>query len=108
TPVIASISPSTLALGAANTTITITGANTHFVQGSTVLTAIPGVTMGPLTVVDSTHLTVPMTANAGAAFQPNSIIAITGTEEDVLPNALSITAGAGGNLIANSGFELPL
>jgi hypothetical protein len=60
-----------------------------------------------VTVIDSTHMTVQMTANAGALFQPYSILAITGSEEAVLPNGLSMVAGTGGNLIANSGFELP-
>jgi len=108
TPVVASISPATLPLGPVSTTYTITGTNTHWVQGTTTLNAIPGVTMGPVTVIDATHLTVQLTADAGALLQPYSILAITGSEEAVLPNGLNITPGTSGNLIANSGFEVPV
>ena len=89
TPLIASISPSTLALGTSGT-YTITGTNTHFVQGTTVLSPIPGVTIGAITVTSATTMTVQLTAASNAVTQPYSILAITGTEEDVLPNGLVI------------------
>jgi hypothetical protein len=87
TPVIASISPPTLALGTSGI-FTITGANTNFVQGTTQLNPIPGVTIGTITVNSSTSLTVQLTAASNAVAQPYSVLAITGSEQDVLPNGL--------------------
>ncbi len=49
TPVISQISPATLAVGTSGT-FTVTGVNTNFVQGTTVLSPIPGVTIGTVTV----------------------------------------------------------
>jgi hypothetical protein len=87
TPVIGQISPSALALGTSGT-FTITGANTSFVQGTTQLGPIPGVTIGTITVTSATSLTVQLTAAANAVAQPYSILATTGSEQDVLPNGL--------------------
>jgi hypothetical protein len=87
TPVISQISPSTLARGTSGT-FTITGANTNFVQGTTQFSPIPGVSFGNITVTSPTALTVQLTAAANAVPQPYSILAITGNEQDVLPNGL--------------------
>jgi hypothetical protein len=87
TPVLTQISPSTLARGTSGT-YTITGTNTSFVQGTTQLSPIPGVTIGPITVTSTTTMTVQLTAAANATAQPYSVLAITGAEQDVLPNGL--------------------
>jgi hypothetical protein len=89
TPVISSISPSTLSPGSSGT-FTVTGSNTSFAQGTTTLNPIPGITIGTITVNTSTSLTVQLTAAANAAVQPRSIDAITGTQEAVLPNGLMV------------------
>ena len=51
---------------------------------------MPGVTVGALNVVSPTQLTVQLTAATGAVPQPDSVVAITGTEQAVLPNGLTI------------------
>jgi hypothetical protein len=89
TPLLTQISPSTLALGTSGT-FTITGTNTNFVQGTTQLSPIPGVSMGAITVTSPTTMTVQLTATANAVPQPYSILAITGAEQDVLPNGLAL------------------
>jgi hypothetical protein len=89
TPMITQISPATLGVGTSGT-FTITGAATSFVQGTTTLRPIPGVTVGTITVNSTTSLTVQLTAASNAAPQPRSIVAVTGTEEDVLPNGLIV------------------
>jgi hypothetical protein len=92
-PVLLSISPATIATGATDT-FTVTGVNTQFVQGTTTIAPIPGITVGTVTVTSPTTLTVELTAAAGAVAQPVSVLAITGfppgNEEAVLPNGLVI------------------
>ena len=89
TPMITGISPSTLGVGTSGI-FTITGVNTSFAQGTTTISPIPGVTIGTITVNSPTSLTVQLTAAADAVAQPYSIVAITGSEQDVLPNGLVI------------------
>ena len=89
TPVVTQISPSTLSPGSSGT-FTITSSNTNFVQGTTQLSPIPGVTIGTITVTSATTMTVQLSASAGAVTQPYSILAITGSEQDILPNGLVI------------------
>jgi FG-GAP-like repeat/S-layer homology domain len=94
TPLIAQISPAALAPGTTGTFI-ISGTNTHFVQGTssvmgTTLSPIPGVTIGAITVNSPTSLTLQLSAAADAVIQPRSLLVITGSEEAVLPNGLSI------------------
>jgi hypothetical protein len=89
TPVIASISPGTLPAGTSGT-YTITGSNTNFVQGTTQLSPMPGVTIGTITVDSANSMTVQLTAASNAVAQPYSILAITGSEQDVLPNGLVV------------------
>jgi sugar lactone lactonase YvrE len=101
TAVIASISPPTLAPDGSGT-FTVTGTNTHFVQGTTTISPIPGVTVGTVTVTSPTVLTVQLTAAATATTQPYSVLAITGTEEAVLPNGLTIAIAATGQAIGKT------
>jgi hypothetical protein len=89
TPVLTQINPGTLTQGT-TATFTVTGASTNFVQGTTVLSPLPGVTIGTVTVTSPTTLTVQLTAASDAAPQPYSVLAITGAEQAVLPNGLVI------------------
>jgi hypothetical protein len=89
TPVVSQITPSTLARGSSGT-FTITGVNTHFVQGTTTISSVLEVTIGTVTVNSATSLTVQLTAAANATAQPYSVLAITGTQEAVLPNGLVV------------------
>ena len=84
-PYLSSISPSTIPAGQ-TTTVTVNGVNTHFVQGTTTVSPIPGVTIGTITVSSASSFTVDLTPSADEA--PESIHVITGTEEAVIPNAL--------------------
>jgi hypothetical protein len=58
------------------------------IQGTTTLAAIPGVTIGTITVTSPTTMTVQLTAASNAVAQPYSVLAITGFEQDVLPNGM--------------------
>ena len=87
TPVITQIGPSTMASGTSGT-YTITGANTNFVQGTTQLSPIPGVTIGAINVTSPTTMTVQLSDAGGVPTQPYSLLVITGSEQAVLPNGL--------------------
>jgi hypothetical protein len=89
TPMVSQISAPTITRGTSGT-YTITGTDTHFVQGTTTLSPIPGVTIGTITVTSATTMTVQLAADSNAVTQPYSILAITGTEEAVLPNGLLV------------------
>jgi hypothetical protein len=88
-PVIVSVSPATLTPGGA-ASFTITGLNTTFEQGITGIAPVDGVTFGPVTVSSPTSLTVQATAASTAQLQPVSLLAITASQEAVLPNGLTI------------------
>ena len=88
-PVIVSVSPAAIPAGQ-TATVTVVGANTNFVQGTTVVNYIPGFTVVSYAVTSPTTLTITLTAPAVANPQPESVWITTGTEEAVLPNALSV------------------
>ena len=89
-PAISQISQNTIGVGQ-TATLTVTGVNTHFVQGTVSLIPLPNITFGPITVNSPTSLTVQITVSPSAVQQPYSIVAVSGFEEDVLPNALTVT-----------------
>ncbi len=70
TPVLTQISPSVLPVRHLGRPFTITGANTNFVQGTTTVSPLPGITIGAVTVNSPTSLTVQLTAAANATVQP--------------------------------------
>jgi len=93
-PVLLSISPTTIVHGADPEIFTLTGLNTNFVDGVTSLGAIPEITVGTVSVISATTLTVQLSASSSAALEPVSPLAITGippgNEEAVLPNGLVV------------------
>lgn len=87
-PVISAISPSSISSGA-TATLTVTGQNTDFLTGLTTVIAVPGLTLSNLVVTGPTSLTVDLTAGASAV-QPLAIWVVTGCQQAVLPNALTV------------------
>jgi hypothetical protein len=79
-----------LAAQGQTTVKTVTGANTNFVQGTTMIDAGPGVIVGTITVTSPTTLTVQLTIAANAASGPRTLVVATAAEQAVLPNGLSI------------------
>ena len=107
-PIISSVSPNSGKPGN-SVTVALTGLNTHFVQGSTTVTAGGGVTAGTATVTDATHLTVDLTIPPGAVQGQISITAQTplvsapnGLEDATNPNGFII--GLGDPVPTISGF----
>ncbi len=93
TPVITSVTPNTLAPGQ-GATLTITGVNTSFQQGLSLVNPIPGVTFSTPTVTSPTSLTVSAVVSDSATAQPWPIEVSTGTQTGsqnaVLPNSFVI------------------
>ena len=83
------VSPAVLTRGQ-SATVTLTGAATNFVQGTTQLTAGQGITVGTLTVSSATTLTVQLTAAANATIGPRTLLVTTGAEEALSPNGLGV------------------
>jgi hypothetical protein len=96
-PVIASVSPATLPQGASGL-FTVTALGTGFLQGSTVMVPVGGVTASAPTVTSPTSFTVTLTASSIAPQQPVSIYVQTGIEEAVLPNGLLVAPPLPGSL----------
>jgi len=89
TPEITSVIPNLLVAGTP-TSVAITGVNTAFSQGLTLVSAIPGVTISNVSVSSATTLTATMTVQTNAPAQPDSVYVITGTQEEVLPFGITV------------------
>ncbi len=96
TPLISEISPSSAQPGQ-TTTVTITGVNTNFAAGATVINTVSGITATNLSVQSATSLTVDLTIDPTAPADPISIYVSTNgltTQEAVLPNGFVIQVPA--------------
>ena len=89
TPEITLVLPNLLVAGTA-TNVAITGLNTAFSQGLTLVSAIPGVTISNVSVSGPTTLTATMTVQTNAPAQPDAIYVITGPQEEVLPFGITV------------------
>jgi len=87
-PYLSGINPNVIARGG-TINISINGTNTHFQPGVTTLAPMPGITVTNISG-SGNYLYATFTADANATPQPVSVLAITGTEEAVLPNGLVI------------------
>jgi hypothetical protein len=89
TPVIAAEAPNAAEAGF-TATVTLTGLNTHFAQGTTQVVLPPGIAPSNVTVASAISLTVQIAVDATFVPGPVSIVAITGAEEAVLPNGFTV------------------
>lgn len=80
TPAITSVSPSQCVQGQMNVSVAVVGVNTNFVNGTTVLTAMSGITTNSVTVSNSTHVTLSLTCAGGASVGSRNIILVTNSE----------------------------
>ena len=88
-PAITSVSPST---GAQSTSVsmTITGQNTHFSAGSVVTFSGSGITMGALSGITTTSLTVALTISPGASVGAQNVTVTTGSEVATAAGAFTV------------------
>ncbi len=89
TPVVTSVSPAASPVGYI-VSVTLTGQNTHWVNGATQVTTAPGITVSNVAVSSATTLTMQLTVPANATPGPYSLTATTGAEEATLPNGFTV------------------
>ena len=89
TALLGSVNPATASTGG-TVTVTVTGSNTHFQQGTTQVGAGPGVTVNTVSVIDANTLKVNLTVASGASLGKRTMVVTTGAEEAILPNGLTI------------------
>jgi hypothetical protein len=85
------VAPSPIVSGQ-TATVTIQGQNTNFANGSTQVTAGPGITVTNVNVVNATTLTAQFAIAANAGPGPRSVVATTGSQEATLPNVFTVSA----------------
>jgi uncharacterized protein YjdB len=88
-PVLSEFYPAFLTNGTSSS-FEVTGVNTNFVAGTTVVNAVAGITVDSVSVTGPTTLTVQLTGSATTTPQPVSIWVTTGQQEAVFPNALTV------------------
>ena len=98
TPLVAKAVPDSVFPGQA-VTVTLTGANTHFAEGTTQVITSAGITPSNIAVTSATDLTVQFAVAPGATPRPYSIVVTTETEEAVLPNGFTVQSLAPGPLL---------
>jgi hypothetical protein len=89
TPALSLVNPSLVYRGGPAVTVFIVGTNTHFAAGVT-LNAGPGIAVSGLAAVNAQTLVANLTVAPTATPGPRSLIVITGSEEAVLPNGLTV------------------
>jgi hypothetical protein len=91
-PTITSISPNIGQEGQQNLSVSITGQNTHFAQGTTSANFGAGITVLSLTISSSTSATVVMDIASGAAIGLNDLTLETGTEAAMLAEGFRVAS----------------
>jgi len=89
TPFLASTTPNS-AIAGQTITVTVTGVNTHFAQGSTQVAAPAGIAASSVAVASGTSLTVQLMLDPAVSSGPASLVVTTGAEEAVLPNGFIV------------------
>jgi plastocyanin len=91
TPAITSVTPVSGTSGT-TTSVSVTGRNTHFAQGTTTATAGADISAVGIVVADATDLTAQFSIPPNVAAGPVSVVVNTGAEEAVGPNLFTITS----------------
>ena len=91
---VVSASPSHGFRGHTNFLVSLTGENTHFVNGQTVANFGSQITVNGLTVVDSTHAVASVTIGSGAPLGLRTVTLTTGITEVAAGNVFTVLDGA--------------
>lgn len=90
-PALVSLVPNSGQQGQQNLSVTITGQNTHFVQGTTVAAFGTGITVASLAVISPTSATAVMNIDPSATTGPRTVSLTTGSEVATLANGFTVT-----------------
>ncbi len=93
-PAITSVSPNMGQQGVQNATVTITGQNTHFAQGTTQVSFGAGVTATTVSVSSPTVLNIVLNIDPAAALGARTITVTTNSEVVTLANGFTVTASS--------------
>lgn len=88
-----SISPNSAQQGQQSVAVTISGAYTHFAQGSSAANFGAGITVASLTVNSPTTATAVLNIDTSAVTGSRNVTITTGTEVVTLTNGFTVTAG---------------
>jgi RHS repeat-associated protein len=102
-PIIYTLNPGGSSQGATNLQVQITGLNTHFVQGTSVVTFGVGITVTSLAVTNATTATATVNIGVAAMIGPRTVTVTTGTEVASFINGFTVVAGVSGITEINPG-----
>ncbi len=109
TPALVSVSPNSGQQGQTLTSVIITGAFTHFVQGTTVASfGGTDITINSLTVTDATHASANITISATAATGARTVTMTTGAEVATLNNGFTVHLAGVNNAQLNGHYVFVL
>ena len=91
TPVVTQINPNIGNPGTA-VTVALTGQYTNWVNGTTTVSFGSGITVGAVTVSDTTDLTAAITISSSAALGPVDVVVTTGAEVESVPGGFTVQA----------------
>ena len=92
-PMLSSVTPSNGMQGQQGLSVTVTGQNTHFVQGTSVVSFGAGVTVASLTISSSTVATAILSIDPAATVGARTVALTTGAEIASLANAFTVSVG---------------
>jgi RHS repeat-associated protein len=92
-PAITSVSPNVGLQGQTNLTVAIVGQGTSFAQGTTAVDFGAGMTVGTVSVSDSTHLTAQISINPAATVGVRTVNVTTGSQTASLTNGFAVAPG---------------
>ncbi len=92
-PIISAVNPPTGHQGDTNLSVSLTGLNSHFVNGTSTAIFGAGITVNALTVSDSTDAVATITIDPAAAIGSRNVTVTTGSEVATLTGGFSVLAG---------------
>ena len=92
-PAITSIAPNAALQGQTNLSVAIIGLGTHFVQGTTAVSFGAGITVGAVTVSDSTDLTAQISVDPTAALGARTVVVTTAAELASVTDGFTVESG---------------
>jgi hypothetical protein len=92
-PVLTLVSPNTGQQGQANQVVNVTGRYTNFVQGTTLASFGPGITIGNISVTSPTTAAITVTISNTAPLGARNVTLTTGSEIASIANGFTVNAG---------------